>query len=325
MQNEFDMGRKRKFYKGALNHVYQRTVGGVHLFYTVEDCLVFYSIFSVCARSSGIKALELCIMHNHVHILIDTENVHELYSFMDRVSAWFVRAYNCMHGRKGKLLKKSFGSAPKWEEKKKRSAAIYVGNNPVEKRFCRYAEEYRWNFLAYFKSDHPFSEAIKSTEASQNLKKFIKIVDNLIDLNLPLRYSLLHSFRSKLNAKEFEQLVDHAISGYLPFDYDALFSLFKSHDDMIVAMRSTTGDEFDIKEARDDFSLAFFREMMGYMQSHHSDDFVAKMISLPLEDKFRIVSELQANTNASSHQICQFLHIPVELSGPEIDLPVVER
>lgn len=306
------MGRKRKFYKGALNHVYQRAIDGVQLFYNDEDCLVFYSIFSVCARGDNIKALELCIMHNHVHVLIDTENVHELSLFMDRVSAWFVRAYNCRHGRKGQLLKKSFGSAPKWEDKKKRSTAIYIGNNPVEKRFCRYAEEYRWNFLAYAKSDHPFSDPIKSTKSSQNLKRFIKIVDSLIELNLPLRYSLLHTFRSQLNAKEYEQLVDHAISGYLPFDFDALFSLFKSYDDMILAMHSTTGSEYEIKEDRDDFSLASFMEMMRYMQGHYSDDFVAKMISLPLEDKFKLVSELQAHTSASNHQICKFLHIRLE-------------
>ena len=121
---------------------------------------------------------------------------------MDRVTAWFVRAYNRQHSRTGKLLKKSFGSAPKWDEKKQRSAIIYVGNNPVEKHFCMYAEEYRWNFLAYAKSDHPFSEPIKLTEVSTNLKAYINQVDNLSKLNLPLKYSMLSCFSKRLNASK---------------------------------------------------------------------------------------------------------------------------
>lgn len=309
------MGRKRKFYKGILNHVYQRTVGGVHWFYTIEDCLVFYSIFSVCVKSSNVQVLELCIMHNHVHILIVTDSLQELYAFMDRVTAWFVRAYNRRHGRKGKLLIKSFGSAPKWDRKKQRSAVIYVGNNPVEKGFCRSAEESRWNFLAYAKSDHPFSEPIMSTKSSQNLKVCIKIVDNIIGLNLPLRYSILSYFRKKLNDKEYNQLVDHIIAGYCPFDYDGLISMFKSFDDMILAMHSITGDEFEIKEERDDFSLISFNEMIGYMRDRYSEEFILKMISLPIEDKFQIASELRIHTCASSQQICKFLHIPIEKKG----------
>ena len=306
------MGRKRKFYKGTLNHVYQRTVGGVHLFYTLEDALVFYTIFSVCVKSSNIKVLKLCIMHNHVHILIRADNVKDLYSFMDRFTAWFVRVYNRRHGRTGKLFKKSFGSAPKWEEKKQRSAIIYIGNNPVEKHFCRFAEESRWNFLAYSRSDYPFSEPIKLSKASTDLKVFIKRVDNLIKLNLPLKYSMLSCFTRKLNAKELKQLVDHIIAGYYVFEDDELISLFKSYEDMLLAMHSTTGDEFEIKEEKDDFSLTSFNEMMRFLRSRYSSDFINKMISLPFEEKYKIVGELQANTSASNHQICKFLHVPLE-------------
>ena len=64
------MRKRRKFYRGITNHVYQRTVNGEQLFYCLEDCLVFYTILSVCARTAEIEVLELCIMHNHTHSLI---------------------------------------------------------------------------------------------------------------------------------------------------------------------------------------------------------------------------------------------------------------
>ena len=80
---------------------------------------------------------------------------------------------------------------------------------------------------------------------------------------------------------------------------------------MITAMHSTTGGEYDIKEDRDDFSITSFKAMMKYLRSKYSDDFITKMISLPIEEKFKLASELTYNTCASNHQICKFLHIPM--------------
>ena len=305
------MARKRKVYYRVLNHVYQRTVNGVHLFYSEEDRLVFYSILSVCAKGCNVQIIKVCLMHNHMHLLIEADSLEELSSFMDRATSWFVRTYNIEHGRTGRLLKKNYGSAPKWEEKKQRSAIIYVGNNPVEKGFCPYAENYRWNFLAYAKSTSPFSEPLVIRSASAHLKKALKIVDNIIALNLSLKYSMLRSLKAKLSPKEYEQLIDYIIVGYQLIDYNALISRFKSYDDMIYAMHSTTGDEFDIKEGQDDFSLRSYKEMMEYLHRTHTDEYIRKMISLPLEEKMQLASILRINTTASIHQIAKFLHISI--------------
>ena len=303
------MRKKRRFYRGVTNHVYQRTLDGMHLFYCIEDCLVFYTIFSVCARSAEIQILELCLMHNHVHLLAKTENVHELSSFMDHYTAWFVREYNTYIGRTGKLFKKNFGSAPKREEKRLRSAIIYVGNNPVEKHFCNRAPEYRWNFLAYYNCDHPYSDKIIKSKLSPCLKKALKEVDMMVNLNLPLKYPQIIRITRKLSDKELEQFVDYVIRAYFPFDYAELSSHFKSFDAMLEAMDSTTGDDFDIKEQRDTFSLGAFKEMIQHMQKSMMSYEVRKVTALPLEMKMKIYQELQSHTSASSHQICNFLHI----------------
>ena len=51
-------------------HVSQRSVYGQMIFYDLEDYLVFYMIFSVYARHYRVKVLELCIMPNHVHMIL---------------------------------------------------------------------------------------------------------------------------------------------------------------------------------------------------------------------------------------------------------------
>lgn len=303
------MRKRRKFYRGVVNHVYQRTIDGVHLFYTKEDCLVFFTILSVCAKNADVQILELCLMHNHFHLLIKTETVQELSRFMDHFSSWFVREYNSCICRSGKLFKKNFGSAPKWDDKRLRSAIIYIGNNPVEKHFCHRAKDYRWNFLAYRNSSNPFSEKIVKSQLSYQMRKSLKIVENMANLNLPLKYTLLNRLTKGLSDNEVEQLTDYIISSYLPIEYEELESHFKSFDAMIAAMESTTGDDYDIKEARDSFSLTSFREMMNHLKKRMPEYKIRGVTILALDEKILLHRELLTHTSATGQQICNFLHI----------------
>lgn len=303
------MRKRRRFYRGVTNHVYQRTVDGVHLFYSIEDCLVFFTIFSVCVRSDEVQVFEACLMRNHVHFLAKTETVQQLSRFIDHYTSWFVHEYNTFAGRKGRLFQKNFGSAPKWEDKKLRSAIIYVGNNPVEKHFCKRAVEYRWNFLAYKECPYPFSEKIIKRKASRKLNKALKEVDTMVKLNLPLKYAQLIRMTQDLSDKEMEQFVDYVIYAYSPFDYEELTSHFKSFESMLEAMDSTTGDDFDIKESRDNFSLDAFNEMIRYMQKSMKRYEIRKITTLPIEKKMEIYHDLHSHTSASVQQICNFLHI----------------
>lgn len=306
------MRKRRKFYRGVVNHVYQSTIDGEHLFYCTEDYLVFFTILSVCARSAEIQILELCLMHNHVHILIRTETCEELSKFINHFSAWFVHEYNSFIGRSGKLLKKNFGSAPKWEEKRLRSSIIYIGNNPVEKRFCKKADEYRWNFLKYGLSDHPYSEQVVMRKASSELRKAIKEVDIMNKLNLPLKYAQLIRFMKKLSEKERDQLTDYIISQFSPIDYKGLMSYFKSYNAMISAMESTTGDDYDIRETRDDFSIKAFNEMTEYLHKSMPLHEIRKVTAFTTEKKIEIFRELQLHCSASEQQICRFLHLKMK-------------
>ena len=67
-------GRKRRFIPDECNHIYQRTTGGKILFYDREDFLICYMIISVTARKYSIRVLELCMMVDHIHMLIEAES-----------------------------------------------------------------------------------------------------------------------------------------------------------------------------------------------------------------------------------------------------------
>ena len=303
------MGRKRKFYSGATNHIYQKSIDGNNLFYGDEDFISFFTIMSICAKNCDIQILLVCIMYNHFHALIRSANIYDLSKFMDRFTSWYVMDYNSSIGRQGKLLKKNFGSAPKWNDKSIRSAINYVGNNPVEKHLCAAAEEYRWNFLAYYQCNSPFSAPLIRKNASKKLRRALAEVDSMHNFDKPIKCLQAKRLLSKLTKEEANQLIDYIITLYSVIDYNELILYYGSYEKMLEAMRSNTGSEHEIQEEWYPESDKSFQKMTDYTITKWPDKIARHVSMLDESQKIHLFYELQQHTSASNRQICKFLHI----------------
>ena len=304
------MRKKRKFYSGVPNHIYQRAQNGFNLFYCDEDRLVFYTIFAVCARKApDIKVLGLCLMYDHFHSLIVSEKIEAISAFMDHCTSWFARIFNESVGRKGRLFHKNFGSAPKWGLKKIHSAIAYLFNNPVEKLLCLRAEEFRWSFLAFLNDTNPFSSKTPFRNASAALKRAKKEVDWFSSSDEPLSYQGLKRWRGSLNDQEWEELVDYIIVRYSPFDYQALVAYYESYENMLLAINSNTGGEYDLREEFNTFSDQAYDEMLEYCRAEIKETCVRRVIMWPEEEKLVLYRQLKMVTSATDRQICKFLHL----------------
>lgn len=302
--------KKRRFIPGECMHVYQRTIGGFNIFYDREDFIVFYTIFAVVARAYDIVVLELCMMIDHVHMLLSSESMEEISGFVRHYTSLFVRVYNDAIGRKGPLFHKSFGSAPKKGSKKIRSTIVYIGNNPVEKSLSSSAEKYRWNFLAYIGNAHPFSEQKPLSECSVRLRNAMKEVKKSSDAGNFLSYAQTRRMFRKLSAGECEILTDYIIMVYYPFDNDLLLSFYESKEDMMHAMKSTAGSDYDIKEMYNSGTDLIYQDMLEVV-----DDLMAGPLRtvtiMPADMKFELAGHLKSRTNASDVQISKFLHMKI--------------
>ncbi|MDE5733255.1 MAG: transposase [Bacteroidales bacterium] len=193
--------------------------------------LVFYTIFSHFAKKCGIQVIGLCIMVDHIHALIIPKSKKQMSEFILLYSSLFARLYNKDKGRTGRLFEKSFGSA-----------IAYLFNNPVEKKLCKQAEEYRWNFLKYASGQYPFSSDTKLNKASPGLRRAIKIVNICINSKGYLGYQILESIFQKLNIDEKAQIADYIITAFSPFDYNATTAYFGTYDKMVMAINANTNN-----------------------------------------------------------------------------------
>ena len=306
--------RKRKFVPGECMHIYQRAVKGFNIFYDLEDYLVFYTIFAVVAKVYDISVLELCIMSNHVHILLSSGKLKEISDFIMHYTSMFVREYNDDVGRRGPLFHKSYGSAPKKGSKSIRSAIVYIGNNPVEKNLCQSADSYIWNFLSYMNPEGRGRFVIR--KMTKRLQRAVREVSELHAKSAFLGYGRLRRLMARMSPEEKDILTDYIIYTYYPFDSSALLSYYDSYESMITAMRSTSGSEYDIKEMYEPEYGMIYQDMADLVRSgcsnHGPMSQVRKVTVMSADEKYEMARCLRRHTMAGIHQIERFLNITFE-------------
>ena len=311
--------KKRKFTEGEPNHIYQRTISGFNIFYEIEDYLVYYTIFSIAALKYDVIVYGLCLMIDHIHSLCKFRSRSSMKEFVSNVTSVFVREYNKEHKRFGSLFCLNYGSAPKVGMKLLRTAISYLYNNPVERRLCRFAQEYRWNFMAYANSCYAFSDTLIIRKASYALRAAISEVNGSRKRGDHLTYPQLKRIFSTLDNREKNQLIDYIIIKYSVIRYDILTtSCYDGYDSMVVAINSNAGSEYDIDEYRWGRSDAEYRELYKFTRSHGYAS-AGDVIALELDAKISLHNAMRAATNVSSYLICKFLHLPiVELKRDEM-------
>ena len=302
-------GCNRKCYAGILNHCYQRPANGEVLFYSVSDYLVFFTLFCVAAQKNRMRVLALSLMPDHLHHSTIANKKDDLSSFVRDYSSKFVKEYNVLCRREGPLFQTPFGSAPKIGDKKVRSNLIYLGNNPFERKLCKKAEEYRWTFLAYAVSSHPFSDKLVISEARAAMRRAVAAVSAQHHSGRPLTYALLQKLFNTLENNEKEQLVDYIISLYKVIDYDEAIRFFDTSDDMILAMHATTGSEHDINElfvGKTDAVYSKFTRII--LRDLHLKD-IHDVFNLSIMKRNQLARHLQAQTGAPTEQVAKYLHL----------------
>ena len=302
-------GHKRRIPLDTFQHIYQRSVKQFIVFYSMEDRLVYYTIFAVMAKTYGIVVLALALMFDHIHSLIKASNRKTYAHFVGVTTLTFALAYNRDSGRKGALFEKAYSNAPKRRDKDVRTCIAYNYNNSVEKKLFARAEEDRWNLLAYIDNPHPFSAPIDKRKASKKLILSMEAATRYQKRNEYLDYPVVRKLFDGLCVDEREQLLGFIISLYLPIDRGQLLGFYKGYEDMVIAINSNTGSEYDIDEVFDPESHQDFARMLEITRQTSFADDPRSIILAPVAKRLQIADTLLHLTGGSRNHVKRFLHL----------------
>ena len=285
---------KRKVIEGEVHHIYQKTKGGVLLFYSLRDYLVYFTIYCTLADKMDVTVLALCPMPDHLHSACRFQSPEQMVKFVQLYTHSFAREWNKSRGRKDALFQKRFGSAVKLGNKAVRTTINYNNNNPVERKITQKAEDYRWNFLKYFRNRHPFSKPLDESTASNALRRALQDVRTLHKRGEWLHYTQLDLWMKDLNSDEVQQLADYIISTWNVIDYVGAISYY---------------GKYDIREDRDNYSDAVYADCTRILMGEKLISSVREIPGLSFLRKMDFYKLLSARTAAKPLQLNKYLHL----------------
>ena len=192
-------------------HVYMKGRNGWGIFYRIEDCLVYFTIYSVLVRQMNLCVLAFSIMFNHTHSLLKSIIDGRLSRFQHRLGSIFAHEYNAEYERTGPVFKSPYGESDKRGVKNIISAIAYNANNPVAGKMCKKAADNMWTLLAYYNNPNPFSKKLVKRESRHVMRDALKIVDLYYSKGKHLGYAVLRRIYARLDIEEKRQKITELI------------------------------------------------------------------------------------------------------------------
>lgn len=218
--------------------------------------------------------------------------------------------YNRQYGLSGPLVGGQFKNAVKQKGQKVRENFIYICNNPIVKHAVPRAEQYRWNFLAYMKLSHPFSEEILPGTESELLVQVLSNVRTRKNSGRPIGYLFFGGLYSRLEGREKRQMIDYIVSEYNVLDYETVRREWGDYEKICQVLSTVAGTEYDIAEDNAPEDYRHYYRMIRLAAREGYDLSMVRLTGIGLDALNRLACVFREEADATRTEIAKFLHAP---------------
>ena len=149
----------REASKMGLYHVMVRGAGRQILFEDENDYKRYIVKVTETKNAMDAELIAYCLMNNHVHLLIKTDDVKTLSSIMRKIGTSYANYYNKKYDHAGSVFQGRYHSEPINDEGYLLTCVRYIHNNPAKANLGS-REEYPWSSY----QDYIMSGGIADTE-----------------------------------------------------------------------------------------------------------------------------------------------------------------
>lgn len=171
----------RCIYKEGFFHVMVQGINKKYIFEKNIDKEEYLSLLLRYKDNFKIMLLAYCIMDNHVHILIYTDEVYEMSQYMRVVNSKFARDYNRSIDRVGYVFRDRFNSQYIDTREYLLKCLNYIHMNPVKAKIVKTPQEYKYSSYNNFikKSGNVNDKVIEKIFDSE--KNYLDIFNSISD------------------------------------------------------------------------------------------------------------------------------------------------
>lgn len=310
------MTPERKYSFKGFVHLFEITADKGICFYTTADCLVWFTLLCVLAKKYNVRVLAVCIMLNHFHIEARFPSRQSMSSMMRELTGRYTQLYNRHYQLSGPLFRERYGSSLKVKKQHIRDNFVYICNNPIGKKAVSKAEQYRWNFLAYMASKHPFSRPIVVRRSSKHFLCARAEVLRCWQKGLPLNYLFFSGIYDRLSNDEKKQIIDLVISTYNVIDYAHIKKVWGDYEQVCGMLHTISGSEYDLADDDSAEDYKHYYLMIRIVEDAGFDLRLRRFAGRADAEIRRMAERIIARMGATKGEIAKFLHFPFpELFG----------
>ena len=132
----------RTYIKTNLFHIITQGINKSYIFERSEDIRYYINIMKKLSKDQKVEILAYCVMSNHTHMLVKTNQIENLSKYMQRLNTTYGQYYNRINNRVGYVFRNRYKSEGIYNEKHLYNCMRYIYNNPVKAGMCEEAEKY---------------------------------------------------------------------------------------------------------------------------------------------------------------------------------------
>lgn len=140
----------RKLSQYNVYHVVLKGINSQQIFYDESDYYNFLNILKDCCGTYNVTVAAYCLMSNHVHLMLKSDENNIAYMFKS-FGASYVYRYNRKYGRTGALFNGRYYSKAINDEGYFSAVLKYIHYNPVTAKICKELSDYRWSSYNSYK------------------------------------------------------------------------------------------------------------------------------------------------------------------------------
>ncbi len=164
----------RNFYETSFFHVIVQGLNKEYIFEKKNYMSKYLQLLTKYKEEFKLEIISYCIMNNHAHILLYTENINEMSNFMHRVNTEYAKYYNYILGeRTGYVFKDRYKSEPIKNEAYLINCINYIHLNPVKANIVKNKEDYPYSSYKEYLNKSKIKLISKILNVNFDIKLFI--------------------------------------------------------------------------------------------------------------------------------------------------------
>ncbi len=131
-------------------HFINRGVNKMILFHEEKDYRYYYGLLLHHSTKLRVRVHHYCLMRNHTHLLVSTDEVGALSCFAHFVQRRYAYYYCRTHNWSEQVFRKRFLSAPIEDEMYLMECGRYIERNPLEAKITKDLSAFAWSSFRFY-------------------------------------------------------------------------------------------------------------------------------------------------------------------------------